>query len=289
MSSQDRAPSVAVIGAAGQTGKRVVHALTQRGAAVRALVHRDDQAERVPEAAEARAVDLQDVPQLTRAFAGMDAAYYVPPAFDSREEQYGANVIGAAESAGLPRLVYHSVMHSATPSMVHHLRKSRVELALRESPLAWTVLEPCIYSQSILRFLSEDRAELRVGFDPEKRFTPLDLEDLAEAAACVLLESGHEYANYELAGSERLSAQEMAQAISAALGREVRVTALTPSAVASSAAARLGEERGLEMKAMLEHYDSYGYCGNGNVLRMLLGREPVQFLDTVKRETRGEG
>ena len=231
MSPQEGTPSVAVVGAAGQTGKRIVQALTSHGARVRALVHRDDQVPRVPEASEASAVALEDMAGLTRAFTGVDAAYYIPPAFDAREEQYGANVIAAAERAGLARLIYHSVMHSATPSMVHHERKAKVELALRESPLEWTVLQPCIYSQTILRFLSEDGMQLRVGFSPEQWFTPIDLEDLAEAAASVLLESGHEYANYELAGSERLNIMEMARVISTALGKDVGVTSLTPAAV----------------------------------------------------------
>ena len=279
-------PTVAVIGAAGQTGKRVVQALIQRGARVRALVHRDGQA---PEASETKAVALEDVQGLTQAFTGVDAAYYVPPAFDTHVERCGANVIAAAEGASLPRLVYHSVMHSATPSMVHHERKARVELALRESPLAWTVLQPCIYSQTILRFLSEDRTQLRVGFSAERRFTPVDLKDLAEAAASVLLESGHEYAIYELAGSQRLNALEMAESISATLGRDVRVISLTPAAVAAGAAASLGQEASVEMKAMLDHYDKYGYCGNSSVLRMLLRREPASFLDTVKREISGDG
>ena len=288
MSPQDRTPAVAVVGAAGQTGKRILQALTRHGARVRALVHRDDQVPRVPEASEASAVALEDMAGLTRAFtAGVDRnPLHCPPAFDAREEQYGANVIAAAEGAGLPRLIYHSVMHSATPSMVHHQRKARVELALRESPLEWTVLQPCIYSQTILRFLSEDGTQLRVGFSPEQWFTPIDVEDLAEAAASVLLESGHEYANYELAGSERLNIMGMARAISTALGKDVRVTSLAPAAVAAAAAARLGQEASLEMKAMLDHYDKYGYCGNSNVLRMLLRREPVSFLDAVTRELR---
>jgi hypothetical protein len=98
--------------------------------------------------------------------------------------------------------------------------------------------------------------------------------------------SGHDYANYELAGSERLNIMEMARAISTALGKDVRVTSLTPAAVAAAAVARLGQEASLEMKAMLDHYDKYGYCGNSNVLRMLLRREPVSFLDAVRGDLR---
>ena len=80
---------------------------------------------------------------------------------------------------------------------------------------------------------------------------------------------------------------EMARAISTALGEDVRVTSLTPAAVAAAAAARLGQEASLEMRAMLlDHYDKYGYCGNSNVLRMLLRRQPVSFLDAVTRELR---
>jgi uncharacterized protein YbjT (DUF2867 family) len=164
-----------------------------------------DQAEQTPGAVAAEAAELGNVAGLTAALEGAAVAYYIPPAFNAREEEFGANVIAAAVAAKLPRLVYHSALHAPTPSMPHHQRKAMVELALRESPLPWTIVQPAMYAQTPLAFLNPERTQLTVGFDRSKLFTPLDLEDLAEAAAAVLLDDGHEYATYEFAGGERLN------------------------------------------------------------------------------------
>jgi hypothetical protein len=37
------------------------------------------------------------------------------------------------------------------------------------------------------------------------------------------------------------------------------------------------------MQIMNRHYDRYGFLGNPNVLRMLLGRSPTSFRDYVLR------
>lgn len=285
MTTTSEAPvDVVVIGAAGQTGRPLVRALVGRGAKVKALVHRPDQAQQVREAAAVEAVDLADVHALAGALAGAATVHYIPPVFSAREEEYGANVISAALGAGGPRLVYHSVLHAHTPAMPHHHRKARVEVALRDSTLAWTILQPAMYAQTPLAFLNAARTRLTIGFDPRRPFTPVDLEDLAEAAAAVLLNAGHEYATYELAGAEKLGFNQMGEVISRALGREVSVHALPSAVVAGVAATHFGPRAVFDVKAMLDHYDAHGLVGNPNVLRTLLGRQPTPFEDVIQRE-----
>jgi uncharacterized protein YbjT (DUF2867 family) len=247
-------------------------------------VHRRDQTEQVPDAAVVEAVDLADVAGLPAALESATVGYYIPPAFSRQEERFGANVVSAATAAKLPRLVYHSVLHAATPAMPHHQRKAMVELRLRESTLCWTIVQPAMYAQTPLAFLDTKRRQMTVGFDPRRQFTPVDLADLAEAVATVLLDNGHEYATYELAGAEVLSFAEMASAIGQAMGAPVSVRTLPSTLVAAVAGRRLGASATLAVKAMLDHYDRHGLVGNSNVLRMLLGREPHHFAETMHRE-----
>jgi NAD(P)H dehydrogenase (quinone) len=284
MTSPGARADVAIIGAAGQTGRPLVRCLARRGARVRAVVHRIDQASQTPDAVDIAAVELRDARRLAAALEGVGVAYYIPPVFNGGERRFGANVIAAARAAKLPRLVYHSVLHASTPSMPHHQRKAMVELALRESPLTWTVVQPAMYAQTPLAFLNAERTKLTVGFDTRKPFTPVDLEDLAEAVTTVLLESGHEYATYELAGAERIDFTEIAAAMSRALGREVALRSVPAVVVASVAAMRLGPRALLDMKAMLGHYDAHGLVGNATVLRMLLRRELTPFAEVMRRE-----
>ncbi len=243
-----------------------------------------NQAEQTPDAVTVKATALDDVAGLTAALEGVTVAYYIPPVFSPAEKRFGSNVISAAVAAKLPRLVYHSVLHAPTPSMPHHQRKAMVELALRESPLTWTIVQPAMYMQTPLAFLNAARTKLTVGFDLCKLFTPVDLEDLAEAAATILLESGHDYATYELAGAERINFRDMAEAMSRALGWPVAARSIPSALVSGVAAMRLGPRVLFEMKAMLDHYDAHGFAGNATILRMLLRREPMAFADVMKRD-----
>ena len=285
MPSATGVTDVAVIGAGGATGRAVVAALVRRGAKVRALLHRDAQKALFPDLEDFALVELDDPSSLAEGLRGVASAYYIPPTYNAGEEAFGANVITAASAAGLPRLVYHSVLHAPTPAMVHHVRKSRVELALRESSLAWTILQPAMYVQTPYAFLSPARDALTPGFDVRKPFTPVDLQDLAEAAAVVLCEEGHAFATYELAGRETLSFEDMAQALSQALGQPVAARALAPELLLAQAAQRGFSASAVEeLRLMMAHYDHHGLLGNGNVLRMLLGREPTTFARAVERD-----
>ena len=59
----------------------------------------------------------------------------------------------------------------------------------------------------------------------ETRLSLVDLADLADAAAVVLMDDGHAGATYELAGTGSLSQTEVAAVIGAALGRNIRAEA----------------------------------------------------------------
>lgn len=271
---------VAVIGAAGPTGRAVMAGLSAVGATTRALVHRrpddDDHDHRV--------VELADPNSLSAGMESVRTVHYIPPTYDAAEESYGANVIAAAGRAGVERLVYHSVLHAPTPAMPHHWRKARVEMLLRDSPLTWTILQPAMYVQTALAFLSPDRTALTPGFDVGRLFSPIDLADLGEATARVLDEPGHDYATYELAGSERLSFDDMAGIIAEATKRPVAARALDPELVL-----RQAEQRGFagtaldELRLMMAHYDRHGLVGNGRTLTMILGRQPTSFARSVAR------
>jgi NAD(P)H dehydrogenase (quinone) len=193
---------VAVIGVGGRTGRALVSALSCAGVKVRALIHRDAQRELFPHLVDFELVELGDRKSLTRGLHHVAAAYYIPPVYASSEEEFAVNVIEAAVQNNLLRLIYHSVLHSATLGMPHHVRKSRVELALRESPLAWTIVQPAMYMQTPLAFLNDRRDELNPGFDANQPFTPIDLGDLADAITDIVIKHGHEFATYDLAGSE---------------------------------------------------------------------------------------
>ena len=273
---------IAILGAAGLTGRPLVAELERRGVAVRAVVRTDAQAETFREA---RSADLASVDELVAAVRDARAIYYIPPSFNDCEIAFATALIEAAEQAGVERLVYHSVLHAPTPAMPHHARKAAVELMLRESALRWTIVQPAMYSQTCLTFFDADAGAFTPPYAIDRLFNPIDLPDLTEATANILTGEDHEYATYELAGTERLTPVEMAAILEVELGRAITFRQEDTERFAAVRGARKGfdPQQTAELVAMYRHYGDFGLLGNGRVLRMLLDREPARFADAVRR------
>ena len=200
-----------------------------------------------------------------------------------------ANVTGAAEQVGVERLVSHSVLHSTTPEMLHHIRKAGCERLFRHSPLSWTVIQPAMYVQTALGYLDTATGTLSPPYDTNRPFTLIDEQDLAEAAAIIHTTDGHAFATYELAGSEQLDFVAMGERLSWLIERPVVVREVDTEAYVARFAAKRGLTAGQarERRLMFDYYHRHGLLGNGNVLRMILGREPASFTDAARRYLRG--
>lgn len=281
-------PNIAILGATGATGRALIDHLASRGCVPRAIT-RDPAKADFGSRATVAAGNLADRASLSAAFAGIDVVHHIPPVFDDREEEYAANIIAAGLEAGVRQVTYHSVLHAPTPAMPHHRRKSMVELMLRESPLEWTILQPAMYMQTPLSFFDATASSFAPTFDPSKWFNPIEITDLVEAVANILLQPGHEFATYELAGSQRLDCRDMAAILSEVTGKPVALG----SNDAEEFARRRGANRGFdarqidELIAMYRHYDDHGLIGNGNVLTMLLGRPTRDFAFAVRAARAG--
>jgi uncharacterized protein YbjT (DUF2867 family) len=155
--------------------------------------------------------------------------------------------------------------------------------------LVFTILQPAAYMQNVLggwKGIVEQGA-YTVPYSVETRLGMVDLEDVAQAAALALSESGHEGAIYELCGPEALSQTEVAAALERALGRPVRAERIALADWAARArAGGLGEYQVETLLKMFDYYDRYGFWGNPRVLTGLLGRPPVTFAEFAARAAR---
>jgi putative NADH-flavin reductase len=150
------AETILVIGATGTHGGAIASALLDRGRRVRALV-RDPSSPRAQalggRGAELVVGDLQAVGSLSRAFSEVDAVYAVTTPFlggAREEEQLGANIIGAAQEAGLGWLLLASVAAAERAPVPHFASKARIERQLAATDLAWTVVAPSYFYENVL-------------------------------------------------------------------------------------------------------------------------------------------
>jgi NAD(P)H dehydrogenase (quinone) len=279
---------ILVTGAAGKTGRAVVRALVAQGAAVRALVHRDEQAKplRALGAREVVPGDLCDAAAVNRAASGVRAVYHICPNVHPEELAIGRVAIDAACKAGVEQFVYHSVLHPQIEAMPHHWQKMRVEEQLFESELSYTILQPGAYMQNVLgQWDSVAQVGIySVPYGIETRLGMVDLLDVAEVAARVLTEPGHIGAIYELAGPEALTQRQVAEVLGHRLGHRVEAREVPlVTWEQRSRAAGMGDYQVQTLLQMFQYYDRHGFWGSPRVLGWLLGRAPGSFEAFVAR------
>jgi uncharacterized protein YbjT (DUF2867 family) len=277
---------ILVSGAGGKTGRAVVKALAAKGLSVRALVHREAQAEALEgfNGVEVIVGDLLSEKSVADATRGVDQAYHICPNVSPDELSIGKRMISAAQASGVSLFVFHSVLHPQVEAMPHHWLKMRVEEALFASDLSYVILQPAAYMQNIIPELSsiKTRGIYSVPYSIDAQFSLVDLSDVAEAATVVLSEEDHAGAVYELAGPERLTPRRIASTFGKLLGAEVRAERI-PINTWRTRVSGLGSYQVDTLSKMFAYYDKHGLCGNSRTLERLLGRPTTMFEDFLRR------
>jgi uncharacterized protein YbjT (DUF2867 family) len=273
---------ILVTGAGGKTGKAVLKAVLARGAPVRAFVRgcAHQAALAAMGVSEVVVGGMDDAEALSGAAKGADAIYHICPNVSPQEVAFAKALVAAATSQGVHRFVYHSVLHPQIEAMPHHWNKLRVEEMLFGSKLDVTILQPTAYMQNSLAEWDRMVRDgiYRVPYPVETRLSLVDLDDVAEAAAMVLTNTGHSGATYELVGTPPLSQIEIAEAFGAALNKTVRAEAETVEAWESRARRTGIDDHAREtLTKMFRAYARDGLAGNPNVLGWLLGRPPTSL------------
>jgi uncharacterized protein YbjT (DUF2867 family) len=219
--SKEKSMRVLVTGATGQVGRIVVRELVAAGVSVRAMTRRPHQA-RLPDAVETVAGDLTDPAGLAPVLAGVDRMYLFPVARTARE------VVALARRAGVGRIVVLS--SAAVTSGADTSFHLPVERAVEELGPEWTHVRPGEFMLNKLLLWGPSIRTEGVVYEPfpEAAWWPVHEHDVADVAVAALLRDGHQGRAYNLSGPELITRREQVAAISAAIGREVRLEVVTP-------------------------------------------------------------
>jgi uncharacterized protein YbjT (DUF2867 family) len=220
---------ILVSGATGRVGQNLVRALAAGGADVRAIARDPDTARRaLGPGIEIVQADLEEPESLAGAMRDVDKAFLLPPAC-MRQVKLESNFIDAAQRAGIRHVVKLSIV-SADPKSPgpipqwHGMAEKRLEM----SGVPFTHLRPNFYMQNLLWFAHPIR-EIDTFCLPlgDARTALVDVRDVADAAAAVLLGEGHEGRTYTLTGPQSLDFAAVAEALSEAVGRAIAYKAIT--------------------------------------------------------------
>lgn len=282
---------ILVTAAHGNQGKALVPRLLAAGAPLRACVRSEPSARALRTAGVADVVvgDITDPDVLTRCMEGVDRVYYVGPALHTHETQMGFAAVDAARRAGVGHFVFSSVLHPQITDLVQHQSKRDIEEHLLSSGLEFTILQPANYMLRHRLLPAFERGVFRLSWSLDRHQSMVDVHDLIEVAASVLLDSrSHAGATYELVAPGRYTAHDLARVISGVTGRDVEAEQLDPDEFLSNALGvsdlnQVPYQRAV-VRAIGARYSSHDFTGNANVLTWLLGRQPTTFEEFVLRE-----
>lgn len=230
--------------------------------------------------------DMEDEAAYARALQGVQQVYHICPNMHPDEVKIGRFLIATAQKASAAHIVYHSVLHPQTEKMPHHWHKLRVEEMLFESGIPTTILQPTAYMQNIFGGWRQivENGRYAVPYPVETRLSLVDLQDVAEVAAKVLLEPGHVGATYELVGTEGLTQTAVSHVLAQQLSRPVTAAEVPLDQWQQGAeAAGLPPYAVATLRKMFVYYANFGLIGSPNVLKLLLGRQPTSLAEVVRR------
>jgi uncharacterized protein YbjT (DUF2867 family) len=266
--------SVLAIGASGKNAGFVVPELARRGVAVRGMVRDAAATQKVLDqgAGEVVVGDLRNHASLVAAMRGMDAVYYMAPAFFPDESEVGKGVVAAAVEAGVRRFVFSGVIHPMLSRLVNHIAKPPVEEAIVASGMEFTLLQPAVFYQNLAHAWHKvvDTGVLAEPWALSTRHTRVDYRDVAEVAAIACTEDALINGTFELCATEPMNRAQVAALMGDVLGREVNAEVLP----VETAVAPFPPARQAAMTRMFAWYDEHGLIGNRLALRTILGREP---------------
>lgn len=215
---------IAVTGASGNVGSRIVARLAAAGHQVRAICRNPgDQ----PDGVDTTSADLTDLGQAIDALDGAHAVYVnLPEGGDDPlglETAVGRNLIDAAAKAKVHNVVMHTALHADRGDTGARVldNKTALERALADSGLGYTILRPAWFLQNLWGardYLTQGVVSLPWAGDMVWAAT--DVENIA-AAAVAFLEGEPAGRGFDLHTPGGITGRQIAEAASRVLGQEV--------------------------------------------------------------------
>jgi len=213
---------ILVTGATGTVGGQLVRLLAEAGAEVKAGTRRPDRAGALIErGVEVVELDYREPATFDAAVEWADRLFLQPPPFDPDAYQTLVPLLDWAVQARTGHVVTLSAMGM---EVREDLPLRRLEHHIEESGVDYTFLRPNFFMQNFAQgFLGERIRKSNAFAMPveDARVSVVDGHDVAAVAAECLLTTAHHGRAYTLTGPEALTHHEIAEAISAAVGRSV--------------------------------------------------------------------
>jgi NAD(P)H dehydrogenase (quinone) len=280
--------TIAVFGATGQLGARVVRSLLTRGVPANRILAIGRNEARLDDLAEQgvrlHRADLDRPDEVAVAVQGADAVLLISASEPGRRIEQHRTVIDAAAAAGVGRLVYTSAPNAQQTTLVLAPDHKATEDLSTASGVPATILRNNWYTENYRGTFDQARATGRIKTSAGTgRVASATREDYADAAAVVLTTEGHDGAVYELSGDTAWDHEEFAATAAHVLGTEVDLVQLAAEQQLQSLIAHGLDEATAGFVVALEQNTRDGALGqvSGDLAR-LLGRPTTPLATTMR-------
>jgi len=221
---------ILVTGASGNVGSQVMGALIRQGQQVRAMYRSEKDAMNPPGGVSTAIADFADSQSLGRALQGIEKVFIVCGPVPQLVE-LESNAVAACKKAGVRHVVLGSALGAGTFNASFPAWHRKVEETLKRSGIPYTIVRPNSFMQNLVAFYAPTiRAQGAFYASMGKaRVSLVDVRDVGDFVAAVLVNPGHEGATYELNGPEAVTYDEVAERISKITGRAARYVDLPPA------------------------------------------------------------
>lgn len=262
MSTQTKR-TVLVTGATGTQGGAVARALMSGGHRVRAFTRKPDGAAAralVAAGAEVAAGDFGDAAALDRALAGVDAVFAMSTPFEAgpdAEASQGRALVAAARRANVEHFVYTSVGSADKKTGIPHFEsKARVEQAVRDSGLPFTILGPVFFMENLRApWMASGlhRGVMAMALPAGRTLQQVAVADIGRFGALVLDRRDPFVGKRIDLASDEATGTRTAEVLSRALGRKIEYVEVPLAQVRATS-----EDSAL----MFEWFDKVGYSAD---------------------------
>jgi uncharacterized protein YbjT (DUF2867 family) len=283
-------PLILITGCTGKTGTPVVERLLERGYPVRAFVHRlDERSQRLSElGAEAVSGDVTDLQSLRDAMAGVSRVYFCYPPQGERLLEAATNVAIAARDEGVEGLVNMSQVsareHTKSPLAFQHWQSEHV---LDWAGIGASHVRPTFFAEDLYLFAGQTIAAEGKMYLPfgEERHAPVAAEDIARVVVGILEDPApHVGQRYVITGPKNMKIAEMAEVLSAELGKPVEYVDLPIEQWRKILVEKVGfpEFLATHLAAVAQDHQDGIFSGVTDVVEKIGGRAPQSLEGFVR-------
>ncbi|ELY5804398.1 SDR family oxidoreductase [Cronobacter sakazakii] len=216
---------IAITGATGQLGQRVIDTLLNTVAAqeIVAIVRNPAKAAALSaRGVQVRAADYNDAAALTAALAGVEKVLLISSSEVGQRATQHRNVIDAAKTAGVKLIAYTSLLHADRSPLGLAEEHVATEKMLADAGIPYVLLRNGWYTENYLASVPPALEHgVFIGSAGDGKIASASRQDYAEAAVKVLTLDNQAGRVYELAGDHAWTLRDLTALLSKETGKTV--------------------------------------------------------------------